>query len=73
MSNKQCRCTPYKGNANGSKPCKYVPKVSSDGDVGNVNRYPYLRHEFEQAKKRGEHIIIGHGNGHRLSPLVSLP
>lgn len=60
ISNDQCCCTPYKGNANGSKPCKmpYVSKVSSDGDVVYVNSYSYLRHEFEQANRRNKHIII---------------
>lgn len=53
-------CTPYKQNANGTKSCK-VPITSSpdkDGDVGNINTYSYLQHEFEQAKKRNKPIII---------------
>lgn len=52
--------TPYKQNANGSKICK-VPSTSDAGnspDVGNINGYSYLRHEFEQAKKRNKKIII---------------
>ena len=28
------------------------------GDVGNINTYSYLRHEFEQAKKKGRKIIV---------------
>ena len=27
-------------------------------DVGNINNYSCLRHEFEQAKRRGKNIII---------------
>jgi hypothetical protein len=27
-------------------------------DVGCINSYSYLRHEFEQAKKKGKRIII---------------
>lgn len=48
-------CTPYKQNANGSKICKhfYTHDMPADGDVGNINTYSYLRHEFEQAKKKG--------------------
>jgi hypothetical protein len=30
----------------------------TNGNVGNINTYSYLRHEFEQAKKRGKTIII---------------
>lgn len=49
-------CTPYKQNANGSKICKhfYTHDMPADGDVGNINTYSYLRHEFEQAKKKGK-------------------
>ena len=57
---RQCACTPYKQNTNGSKLCKVVNTftTSENGDCGNVNYYSYLRHEFEQAKKRGKTIII---------------
>ncbi len=55
-----CSCTPYKQNTNGTKACKvsctYPP--DPDGDVGNVNEYSYLMHEFEQAKKRRKTIIV---------------
>ena len=61
-SNEQenCSCTPYKQNANGSKPCKVysTSTPSEDGDFGNINSYSYLRHEFEQAKKRNKNIIV---------------
>ena len=56
----QCYCTPYKQNANGIKLCK-VPSVSTLGendDYGNINKCSYLRHEFEQAKKKKNTIII---------------
>ena len=55
-----CSCTPYKQNVNGSSTCKYY-STSTPGpndDVGNINTYSYLRHEFEQAKKKGKTIII---------------
>jgi len=55
-----CSCTPYKQNTKGSKPCK-VSQTSSTGaddDVGSINAYSYLRHEFEQAKKRKKPIIV---------------
>ena len=55
----QCTCTPYKQNKNGAKNCKvYNIYTSSDGNVGNINSFSYLRHEFEQAKKKGKPIII---------------
>ena len=55
----ECYCTPYKQNTNGQKRCKYTSTTSeTNGDVGNINTYSYLRHEFEQAKKKGKNIII---------------
>lgn len=56
----QCTCTPYKQNAGGEKECKWSSISLSDpnGDVGSINTYSYLRHEFEQAKKRGKTIIV---------------
>lgn len=57
---RNCSCTPYKQNTNGSKTCKilqtYLP--GENDDVGNINTYSYLRHEFEQAKKRKKNIIV---------------
>ena len=56
----QCYCTPYKGNALGSKLCKVysLTQFGDNGDVNPVNTYSYLRHEFEQAKKKGKRIIV---------------
>ena len=56
----QCTCTPYQQNTNGEKECK-VSSVSTPGendDCGNINKYSYLRHEFEQAKKKNKTMII---------------
>lgn len=56
----QCNCTPYKQNTNGIKACK-VFSISTPGeteDCGNINKYSYLRHEFEQAKKKKKPMII---------------
>lgn len=55
-----CSCTPYKQNANGSKTCKVFQTFSCEtsNDVGNINTYSYLRHEFEQAKKRKKSIVV---------------
>ena len=50
----QCYCTPYKQNPKGTKACK-VFSVSTPGEndnYGNINSCSYLRHEFEQAKKK---------------------
>lgn len=56
----ECNCTPYKQNTNGSKICKVynTSTPGEDDDVGNINSYSYLRHEFEQAKKRKKPIIV---------------
>lgn len=50
----QCYCTPYKQNTNGVKQCKVSVTFSPgpNDDVGCINGYSYLRHEFEQAKKK---------------------
>lgn len=56
-----CDCTPYKQNANGTSKCKIKGTTSTPGpndDVGEINEYSYLRHEFEQAKKKGKTIVI---------------
>ena len=55
-----CSCTPYKDNRNGSKVCKVASTTNfvENGDVGCINSYSYLRHEFEQAKKKNKKIII---------------
>lgn len=56
----QCTCTPYKQNTNGAKVCKVssISTPSENDDCGNINKYSYLRHEFEQAKKKNKTIII---------------
>lgn len=55
-----CQCTPYKSNASGQKICKVSSTCTpgSNDDVGSINSYSYLRHEFEQAKKKNKDIVI---------------
>ncbi len=56
-----CACTPYKQNANGTGVCKISGTLMTPGpndDVGKINTYSYLKHEFEQAKKKGKTIIV---------------
>lgn len=55
-----CQCTPYKQNANGSLSCKWIT-TSTPGpndDLGNINAYSYIEHEFRQARKKNKTIII---------------
>lgn len=56
----ECSCTPYKQNTKGTKDCKVEKtyNVSSTGNVGSINSYSYLQHEFEQAKKKNKTIIV---------------
>ena len=54
----QCYCTPYKQNKNGQKICKCSIINTDWWNVSNINSYSYLRHEFEQAKKKSKQIII---------------
>ena len=53
-------CTPYRQNANGQKPCKVscVHRADPQGDVGPINSYSYLRHEYEQAKRKNKQIVV---------------
>ena len=55
-----CECTPYKQNSNGTKYCKVIGQTFTPGpddDVGNINNYSYLEHEFRQATKKKKSII----------------
>lgn len=55
----ECYCTPYKQNVNGSKLCKVISTCPATGkDVGSINSYSYLRHEFEQAIRKDKKILI---------------
>ena len=56
-----CSCTPYKQNTKGSGICKiYGSTVTPepDEDVGYINSWSYLKHEFMQAKRKKNTIII---------------
>lgn len=56
----ECYCTPYKQNSKGSKACKISSTFTpgENDDCGTINKYSYLSHEFEQAKKKKKIIII---------------
>ena len=60
IEGKGCACTPYKQNANGSTVCKVeeTVEVGPNDNVGSINGYSYLKHEFEQAKKKGKTIVV---------------
>lgn len=53
-------CTPYKQNTNGPVRCKYFDTHTPgpDDDLECINSYSYLRHEFEQARRRGKKIVV---------------
>lgn len=55
-----CDCTPYKQNSKGAKTCKWstTSTPGPEDDLGNINTYSYLEHEFLQAKRKGKAIII---------------
>ena len=56
-----CSCTPYKQNVNGSTTCKIHGPIYTPGpneDLGRINTYSYLEHEFKQAQTKGKTIII---------------
>lgn len=55
-----CECTPYKQNSKGISICKWdiVSTPGPNDDLGSINTYAYLKHEFLQAKRKGKPIII---------------
>lgn len=65
----ECYCTPYKQNAGRSRQCRvqFTCSAAESEDVGNINRYSYLRHEFEQAHKRGKHVVVVYNSTRRES------
>ncbi len=65
-----CVCTPYKQNANGSTYCKIHGQTFTPGpneDVGNINTFSYLKHEFLQGEKRKRTIIIVYNSLYKWS------
>lgn len=56
-----CACTPYKQNAKGSNICKIYGETYAPGpeeDVGEINTWSYLEHEYRQAQKKKSNIIV---------------
>lgn len=55
-----CECTPYKQNSKGTSTCKWdvVSIPGPNDDLGNINTFSYLKHEFLQAKRKGKPIVI---------------
>ena len=53
-----CTCTPYKQNTNGQQICKVTMLAGAGDDVGSINPYSYIKHEFMQAEKKGKTMII---------------
>lgn len=60
-SDEGCACTPYKQNTNGSKKCKINGPTRTpepNEDLGRINTFSYLEHEFRQAKRKNKTIIV---------------
>ena len=55
-----CECTPYKRNSQGTQTCKWdaVLTPKPDDDLGRINTFSYLEHEFQQAVRKGKPIIV---------------
>ncbi len=56
-----CYCTPYKQNNKGTSKCKiygglYTPAINEN--IGKINTFSYLKHEFRQAERKDKNIII---------------
>lgn len=65
----ECNCTPYKHNSGGIQKCKVKATVAvgPNDDYGCINPVSYLRHEFEQAKKKEKKIIVVYNSLYRMS------
>ena len=66
---RECFCTPYRENSRGLKNChiSFTFPSTSDGDVGYINNYSYLKHEFKQAARKEKNIIIFYNSLRRES------
>lgn len=64
---KSCLCTPYKRNNSGYVACKIDNIPRCYDDVNYVNRYSYLRHEFEQARLKNKRIIVIYNSSRKES------
>lgn len=51
-------CTPYKQNRNGISFCKFLSTSPATVDVGNVNNYSFIEHEYRQAIFKNKQIYI---------------
>lgn len=51
-------CTPYKQNRNGISFCKFPSTSPTTVDVGNVNNYSFIEHEYRQAIYKNKQIYI---------------
>lgn len=63
-----CPCTPYKQNTNGASFCKIWGETHTprpDEDLGRINTYSYLEHEFRQAIRKKKTIIIVYNSLYR--------
>lgn len=62
-----CSCTQYKHNSNGMKTCKINSTQPADpnGDIGYINSYSYLEHEFREAKQQNKNIIVVYNSIYR--------
>lgn len=63
-----CSCTPYKQNSNGHSICKiwggtYTP--AADEDIGKINEFSYIKHEFKQAARKKKNIIVVYNSLHK--------
>ena len=57
-SNVGISCTPYKQNRNGISRCKFLSTSPATVDVGNVNNYSFIEHEYRQAVFKNKQIYI---------------
>lgn len=56
-----CLCTPYKQNSQGQSICKIWGEThtpAADEDLGRINKFSYIEHEFKQAEKKNKNIIV---------------
>lgn len=65
----ECRCTPYKHNSSGIEDCKYydIQKTDLEEDVGYINRYSYLEHEYREAIRKNKTIVVLYNSAMKMA------
>ncbi len=63
-----CSCTPYKQNSSGQTICKIWGEThtpAANEDLGRINKFSFIEHEFRQAEKKNKNIVVVYNSLHK--------